>query len=132
MLRLPRLRPLSVLLAAVYIAIPGGASGVRACAHHDAAGVEQDHGVPGDAGHSHHGEAPATSAPETESEPHGGCSCLDACAAAAAVALPSPGITGTAATDHTLSTGYAAADSPHVSRPDHFLPYPHGPPANPS
>lgn len=120
----------SALLAALYLALPGGAFGVRACQHHDgvpthaAAEASSEH-----AQHAGHHEAAA----ETEgTEPHGGCSCLDTCAAGTGLLLPSAPLAPLSTADRAVPAAFAACDdAPRAPRPDYFLPFPHGPPAIP-
>ena len=114
----------SVLLALVYLALPGGLAGVRACAHHDAAALQepsaQDH-------HGGHGAA------EPDDAPHGGCTCLDTCAAGDTVVLHPATVTAPAATPTAPAPRPSvAATSPVPTRPPHFLPFANAPPAIPA
>lgn len=141
MLRSLRFRPVAALLALVYLALPGGAAGVRSCAHHDASAADEAE-VAGhhSAGHADpapqnsHSEPDHTSpADDGEPEPHGGCSCLDACAAASADVIPGYSPTRTAASVvEAAAVTIVIAQAPHAARPDHFLPYPNAPPVIPS
>jgi hypothetical protein len=94
MLNRRALRLIGGLLSAVYIALPGGAVGVRPCEHHGAAQAHADtdsHAASAEhakhAGHAGHAE-PAHAADHDE---HGSCSCFGVCAPAGAVALAAAG-----------------------------------------
>jgi hypothetical protein len=58
---------------------------------------------------------------------------MDACAASGAIVLHTDQSIGVAAADIEWSpSSNPAADAPRSARPPHFLPYPLGPPSDPS
>jgi hypothetical protein len=135
-----RLRLGSALLAALYLALPGGAWGIRPCAHHDDLGAAEErtrvhaavaqgavtahdaaHG-----GHAGHGE--------TEAEPGAGdnhdvCSCLGVCATGSASAAPAAADVRVALPTIEPTGVRTASTAPFVARPPYFLPHQNGPPS---